>query len=99
MRDAPGAWRAAAPRPGSGRRGGRQVEADGKPLCPLYDCAKNAWFGAALAGADPVGTGKFNNSMGLMYDSGRKLVWAVGQNGHVFVLRFDAKQARLHPLR
>jgi hypothetical protein len=78
---------------------GAHVEADGKSLWPLYDCAKNAWLGAELAGADPVGKGGFNNSMGLMYDPGRKLVWAVGQNGHLFVLRFDPKQARLHPLR
>ena len=78
---------------------GAHVEAEGKPLWPLYDCAKNAWLGAELAGADPVGQGTFNNSMGLMYDPGRKLVWAVGQNGHPFVLRFDPKQARLHPLR
>ena len=78
---------------------GAHVEVDGKPLWPLYDCAKNAWFGVELAGADPVGKGPFNNSMGLMYDPGRKLVWAVGQNGHLFVLRFDPKQAKLHPLR
>jgi hypothetical protein len=37
--------------------------------------------------------------MGLMYDPGRHLVWAVGQNGHLFVLRSDAKLAKLHPLR
>jgi hypothetical protein len=78
---------------------GAHVEADGKPLWPLYDCAKNAWFGVELAGTDPVGKGGFNNSMGLMYDPGRKLLWAVGQNGHLFVLRFDPKQAKLHPLR
>jgi len=28
-----------------------------------------------------------------MYDPNRKLVWAVGQNSHVHVLRFDAKAA------
>jgi hypothetical protein len=78
---------------------GAHVEVDGKPLWPLYDCAKNAWFGAELTGADPVGKGPFNNSMGLMYDPGRQLVWAVGQNGHLFVLRLDPKQAKLHPLR
>jgi hypothetical protein len=71
----------------------------GKLVWPLYDCAKNAWLGAELAGADPVGKGQFNNSMGLMYDPVRKLVWAVGQNGQLFVLRFDPKQAKLHPLR
>lgn len=78
---------------------GAHVEADGKALWPLYDCAKNAWFGAELAGADPVGKGTFNNSMGLMYDPGRKLVWAVGQHGDLFVLRFDPKTAKLRPLR
>jgi len=34
-----------------------------------------------------------------MYDPGRKLVWAVGQNGHLFALRFDPKQAKVHPFR
>ena len=29
--------------------------------------------------------------MGLMYDPNRQLVWAVGQNSHVHVLRLDAK--------
>jgi hypothetical protein len=78
---------------------GAHVDVGGKLLWPLYDCAKNTWFGVELAGTDPVGKGKFNNSMGLMYDPGRKLVWAVGQNGHLFTLRFDSKQAKLHPLR
>jgi hypothetical protein len=78
---------------------GAHVEVEGKLLWPLYDCGKNAWFGAELAGQDPVGKGRFNNSMGLMYDPGRGLVWAVGQNGHLFVLRFDPKQVKLYPLR
>ena len=37
--------------------------------------------------------------MGLMYDPNRKLVWAVGQNSHVHVLRFDPKSAKLHELK
>jgi hypothetical protein len=78
---------------------GAHVEADGKPLWLLHDCEKNAWLGVELAGTDPIGKGQFNNSMGLMYDPGRRLIWAVGQNGHLFVLRFDPKQAKLHPLR
>ena len=77
---------------------GAHVEADGKLLWPLYDCAKNAWLGVELAGADPVGKGKFNNSMGLMFDPDRKLLWAVGQNDQLFVLRFEPKQAKLHPM-
>ena len=75
---------------------GGHVEADTKSLWPLYDCAKNAWFGVELAGTDPVGKRKFNNSMALMYDPTRKLIWAVGQNGRLFVLRFNRSQAKLH---
>jgi hypothetical protein len=71
--------------------GAHVTSRDGKLLWPLYDCKANAWQGIELAGADPVGKGSFNNSMGLMYDPGRKLIWAVGQNSHVDVLRLDAK--------
>ena len=78
---------------------GAHVEVGGRPLWPLYDCARNAWFGVELAGPDPVGQGRFNNSMGLMYDPGRKLVWAVGQNSNLSVLRFDPGQAKLRALR
>jgi lysophospholipase L1-like esterase len=69
--------------------GGHVKGLDGEMLWPLYDCAKNAWLGLGLAGDDPAGKGKFNNSMGLMYDPGRKLVWAVGQNSHVYVVKID----------
>jgi hypothetical protein len=72
---------------------------NGEPLWPLYDCAKNAWQGIALGGDDPVGKGKFNNSMGLMYDPGRKLAWAVGQNSHVHVLRIDPATALVQELK
>ena len=68
-------------------------------LVPVYDCEKNAWFGAELAGPDPVGKGVFNNSIGLMYDPNRKLVWALGQRSEVTVLRFDAKTAKLKELK
>ena len=64
----------------------------------LYDCGKNAWYGVELAGADPIGKGVFNNSMGLMYDPNRKVVWAVGQNSHVRGLRFEAGAAKLREL-
>ena len=66
---------------------------------PVYDCARNAWFAAVLAGTDPVGKGRFNVSLGLCYDRGRKLVWALGQRSEVTVLRFDAKSAALEPLK
>ena len=45
--------------------------------------------GVALGGTDPIGKGAFNNSLGLMYDSTRKLIWTVGQYSQVSVLRLD----------
>jgi hypothetical protein len=61
---------------------------------PLYDCASNAWLGLELGGADPVGKKAFNNSMGLMYDPNRQLVWAIGQYSQVHVARTDWKSIR-----
>jgi len=77
--------------------------ADGRMLWLLYDCEKNAWFGASLAGkAHPIGNrgrdsrgAVFNNSLGLMHDSKRGLIWAVGQYSQVYVLRLDPRAARL----
>lgn len=79
--------------------GARVKDEGGKFLWALYDCAQNAWYGVELTGADPIGKGEFNNSMGLMYDPARRLIWAVGQNSHVHVLRLDLKSARKVPLR
>ena len=59
----------------------------------LYDCATNTWLGVEMKGADPLGKKTFNNSMGLMFDPRRRLIWAVGQHSHVHVLRLDAKTA------
>jgi hypothetical protein len=67
---------------------------DGKLGWPVFDCRKNAWVSIELSGADPVGRRDFNNSMGLMYDPTRKLIWAVGQNSHVHVLRLDDEKLR-----
>jgi hypothetical protein len=76
---------------------------DGRLLWLLYDCGRNAWRGVELPGDDPIGKGTsgkvFHNSVGLMYDPNRRLVWAVGQHSHVHVLRFDGKQARLHDIQ
>jgi hypothetical protein len=69
----------------------------GTSLWLLYDCAKNEWAGLDLKGADPIGKKAFNNSMGLMVDPERRLVWAVGQHSHVHVLRLDVKVA-IRPL-
>jgi hypothetical protein len=65
----------------------------GSALWLMYHCAANAWVGVELKGADPIGKKAFNNSMGLMYDPHRRLIWAVGQYSHVHVLRLDAKTA------
>jgi hypothetical protein len=82
---------------------GARVSVDGKLLWALYDCGKNAWFGVALPGADPIGKGtvgsSFNNSMGLMYDPHRQLIWAVGQNSHVHVLRLEPPTLKLQELK
>ncbi len=78
---------------------GARATVNGRLLWVLYDCGKNAWVGAELPGADPIGKGTssraFNNSVGVMYDANRRLVWAVGQNSHVHVLRFDPASAKL----
>lgn len=76
----------------------------------VYDCQRNEWRGIALAGDDPIGPASgprrgggnaagrvFNNSLGLMHDSKRGLIWAVGQYSDVYALRCDLSAAR--PLR
>jgi hypothetical protein len=79
---------------------GGRVKANEGWLWLGYDCGKNAWVGIELSGDDPIGkAGSFNNSMGLMYDPARKLVWAVGQHSHLFALRYDPKTARAQNLR
>src|SRR5262249_20332866 len=65
----------------------------------IYDCAANAWFGVKLAGPELIGNQVFNNSLGLTYDSNRRLIWALGQHSEVWVLRFDRQTADVQPLR
>ena len=75
--------------------GARVPDADGNMLWLAYDCAKNAWLGVPLTGEDPIGKkGAFNNSMGLMYDPARKVVWAVGQYSQVSALKLDTAKAK-----
>jgi hypothetical protein len=64
----------------------------------VYDCAKNSWRSVKFAGPDLIGNQVFNNSLGLMYDPHRKLVWILGQRSEVWVLRFDPKVADLESL-
>jgi hypothetical protein len=77
---------------------GAHAAVERKALWLLYDCGRNAWFGVELGGTDPVGAGGFNNSMGLMYDPTRGLVWAVGQHNEVYVLRLDPGRLKRQPL-
>jgi len=79
--------------------GGRVKDAAGGWRWLAYDCKTNAWMSVELAGDDPVGkAGAFNNSMGLMYDPARKLIWAVGQHSHVHALRLVSGTVRVAPL-
>ncbi|HEY1191583.1 MAG TPA: kelch repeat-containing protein [Gemmata sp.] len=74
--------------------GARVRDANDAPGWLAYDCAKNAWVGIPLTGDDPIGKkGPFNNSMGLMYDPKRKVVWAVGQHSEVYALKLDPTKA------
>jgi hypothetical protein len=66
---------------------------------PAYDCASNTWVSLKLGGDDPSGKTGRNVSLGLMYDSKRKLFLAVDTNSNVFVLRLDPKTADVQPLR
>jgi hypothetical protein len=78
---------------------GSRVKVDERFLWLAYDCTKNAWVGLELGGADPIGKGVFNNSMGLMFDPNRKLVWAVGQHSQVHVLRLDLSTVKVTELK
>lgn len=73
----------------------------------VYDCPRNEWRGLAFGGDDPIGpagastrrggnaAGRvFNNSLGLMRDPKRGLIWAVGQYSQVYALRSDLTAAR-----
>ncbi|MCE9562062.1 MAG: hypothetical protein K8U57_08400 [Planctomycetes bacterium] len=75
--------------------GARRKDSAGNWRWLAFDCAANGWASIALAGDDPIGKRPiaFNNSMGLMYDAGRKLVWAVGQHSEVYVLNIDRSKA------
>jgi hypothetical protein len=62
---------------------------------PAYDCANNRWVALRIRGDDPNGKNGRNVSLGLMYDSKRKLFWAVDAASKVYVLRLDPDSADL----
>jgi hypothetical protein len=64
----------------------------------FYDCARNAWFRASLSSDLPDVTRHPSYNLGVMYDSRRKLVWAVDTNCEVYVLRVDLPNLKLNPL-
>ncbi len=75
-----------------------QASPDGKSRWLFYDCAKNAWFGLHLGGADVLGKERFNPSLGIMYDPKRKLVWAMDMLSRPYALRLDMTTADVLPL-
>jgi hypothetical protein len=80
--------------------GGRVKDEKGGWQWLAYDCAANAWVSLELGGEDPIGkAGAFNNSMGLVYDPNRKLIWAVGQHSQVYALQLDWKTVIATPLK
>jgi hypothetical protein len=65
----------------------------------IYDCGKNAWLETALPSDTPPITKEGSYNIGVMYDPRRGLVWAVNTNSQVFVLRFDARSAKLEAVK
>ncbi len=78
--------------------GARPSGADGHARWLVYDCAANAWLGVSLVGADPLGKERFNNSMGLMYDPKRKLIWAMDLFSRPHALALDRARGDVVPL-
>ncbi len=74
-------------------------DAGGARRTPAYDPATNRWVSLKITGDDPSGKTGRNVSLGLMYDVGRKMFWAVDTNSQVYVLRLDVKAADVGPLR
>jgi hypothetical protein len=73
--------------------------ADGLRRTPAYECAANRWVSLRIVGQDPSGKKGRNVSLGMMYDTKRKLFWAVDTNSRVYVLRLAPKTADPQPLK
>jgi hypothetical protein len=69
--------------------------ADNKPRWLLYDCGQNAWKAVHLPGKDP-GIGE---SLGLVYDPKRKLVWAMNILSQPHVLKLELGTADVVELK
>lgn len=71
-------------------------DAEGKLRWPLYDCEKNEWKSILIEGNDPVGK-RYSVSIGLMYDTKRKLVWVFDNTPNVSALKIDWNTANIQP--
>ena len=73
--------------------GTRRIGPGGKGLWPYYDCARNTWSAAAIAGPQPIGRpgrpAEHNVSLGLSYDPKRRIVWAVDSRMSIHALRLE----------
>jgi hypothetical protein len=65
----------------------------------VYDCGKNAWFKTDLDSDKPPITKEGSYNIGVMFDPQRQLVWGVNTHSQVFVLKFDAKSAKMEALK
>ena len=69
-----------------------------------YDCERNQWVSLRINHETdkrgPLAPTAVRRSVGLVYDARRKLIWGVDTNRvRVFVLRFDAKEAGIEPMK
>jgi len=86
---------------------GYLLKVGGKLVVPFYDCAKNQWLVAEVAGAEGFITrkGRAGSSvdLGLIYDAKRDLVWGalcmLRRDGALRALRVDRKTLNLKPLK
>ncbi len=65
----------------------------------FYDCDKNAWFRAALPSDEPDIGKHPSYNLGVMFDGGRKIVWAVDTNCRVYVLRLDLSNLKVEQVK
>jgi hypothetical protein len=72
---------------------------------PAFDCKSNRWVTLDLKYSNGKRNGRttrafpHTRSDGLMFDSGRKLIWGTNTNSQVYVLRLDLHRANMKPLK
>jgi len=83
---------------------GHLLPRDGGLVVPFYDCQKNRWLGAKMAGMEFINAGKSGGSvdLGLVYDPKRDVVWGVLcalRPGCLQVARIEAATLAAAPLK